>query len=308
MALNNNNIRGLVEASISAIAFGTIPLFSIPVLNEGIDSLSLLVYRFAFACVIILLVLIANKRSMHINRGDAFRIMFISLLYAVSAISLIEGYKYMSSGIATTLLFSYPIWTALLMGIFFKERLKFGSIISIFLAIGGVVLLSGVIGGDFQASYKGLLCELFSGFLYATYMVILPVMRIRKMSSLKLTFYVFFFTMLLISFYSLFVTGGIKGIPSTSSFINLALLGLVPTAISNITLIMALKKVSSTMAAILGAFEPVTAMFVGVLVFSEPFTMPIALGLLLIIASVIFLVLSNKKAQEQDKQIEEEKY
>lgn len=103
MALNNNNIRGLVEASISAIAFGTIPLFSIPVLNEGIDSLSLLVYRFAFAGVIILLVLIANKRSMHINRGDAFRIMFISLLYAVSAIALIEGYKYMSSGIATTL-------------------------------------------------------------------------------------------------------------------------------------------------------------------------------------------------------------
>ena len=108
MALNNNNIRGLVEASISAIAFGTIPLFSIPVLKEGIDSLSLLVYRFAFAGVIILLVLIANKRSMHINRGDAFRIMFISLLYAVSAIALIEGYKYMSSGIATTLLFSYP--------------------------------------------------------------------------------------------------------------------------------------------------------------------------------------------------------
>ena len=103
MALNNNNIRGLVEASISAIAFGTIPLFSIPVLKEGIDSLSLLVYRFAFAGVIILLVLIGNKRSMHINRGDAFRIMFISLLYAVSAIALIEGYKYMSSGIATTL-------------------------------------------------------------------------------------------------------------------------------------------------------------------------------------------------------------
>ena len=60
------------------------------------------------------------------------------------------------------------------------------------------------------------------------------------------------------------------------------------------------------MAAILGAFEPVTAMLVGVLVFSEPFTVPIAIGLMLIIASVIFLVLSNKKAQEQDKGIEEE--
>lgn len=290
------NIKGFIEASVSAIAFGTIPLFSLPVLQEGMHSLSLLVYRFAFGCLAILLVLMYNKRSLHLNRGDALRIAFLSLMYAVSAISLIEGYRYMSSGVATTLLFSYPVWTALLMATFFGERLTPAAILSIFLAIGGVVLLSGVTGDDFATSYKGLLYELLSGFLYALYMVLFPVMRIRRMPSLKLTFYIFFFTMILISFYALFVTGGIEPVSSTASLVNLALLGLVPTAVSNITLIMALKKISSTTAAILGAFEPVTAMMVGVLIFKEPFTASVFAGLCLIITAVILLMITSSKS------------
>lgn len=287
------NLRGVTEAIISAIAFGTIPLFSMPVIKEGMNSLSLLVYRFAFGCLVILGVLLFNKRSISISKGDALRIFSLSLLYTVSAIALLEGYLYISSGVATTLLFSYPVWTALIMALFFKERLKIGGILSIGLALVGVVLLSGILSDASLTSYKGVLFELLSGLMYAIYMVVFPVMKIRHMSSLKLTFYIFFFTMVNIWVYSLFTSSGLEAIPSFTSGINLALLGLVPTAISNITLIMALKKISSTMTAVLGAFEPVTAMLVGVLVFNEPFTSSIALGLVLILFSVIFLIISS---------------
>ena len=287
------NLRGVTEAIISAIAFGTIPLFSMPVIKEGMNSLSLLVYRFAFGCLVILGVLLFNKRSISISKGDALRIFSLSLLYTVSAIALLEGYLYISSGVATTLLFSYPVWTALIMALFFKERLKIGGILSIGLALVGVVLLSGILSDASLTSYKGVLFELLSGLMYAIYIVVFPVMKIRHMSSLKLTFYIFFFTMVNIWVYSLFTSSGLEAIPSFTSGINLALLGLVPTAISNITLIMALKKISSTMTAVLGAFEPVTAMLVGVLVFNEPFTSSIALGLVLILFSVIFLIISS---------------
>lgn len=287
------NLRGVTEAIISAIAFGTIPLFSMPVIKEGMNSLSLLVYRFAFGCLVILGVLLFNKRSITISKGDALRIFSLSLLYTVSAIALLEGYLYISSGVATTLLFSYPVWTALIMALFFKERLKIGGILSIGLALVGVVFLSGILSDASLTSYKGVLFELLSGLMYAIYMVVFPVMKIRHMSSLKLTFYIFFFTMINIWVYSLFTSSGLEAIPSFTSGINLVLLGLVPTAISNITLVMALKKISSTMTAVLGAFEPVTAMLVGVLVFNEPFTSSIALGLVLILFSVIFLILSS---------------
>ena len=217
-------------------------------------------------------------------------------MYAVSSIALIEGYNYMASGIATTLLFSYPVWTLLLSVVFLHERLSLTTTLAIGIAVIGVFFLSGILDGDgSMEGLTGLFLLLLSGFLYAVYMVIFPRMRIRQMPSLKLTFYIFFFAMLILTLYATFTRGRIDPIDTRSQLINLFLLGLVPTAISNVTLIMALKQISSTMAAVLGAFEPMTAMCVGILLFGEPLTLPIAIGFVLIIASVFILVLSKRK-------------
>ena len=214
-------------------------------------------------------------------------------MYAVSSIALIEGYNYMASGIATTLLFSYPVWTLLLSVVFLHERLSLTTTLAIGIAVVGVFFLSGILDGDgSMEGLTGLFLLLLSGFLYAVYMVIFPRMRIRQMPSLKLTFYIFFFAMLILTLYATFTRGRIDPIDTRSQLINLFLLGLVPTAISNVTLIMAL---SSTMAAVLGAFEPMTAMCVGILLFGEPLTLPIVIGFVFIIASVFILVLSKRK-------------
>jgi membrane protein len=125
-------------------------------------------------------------------------------------------------------------------------------------------------------------------------MVAFPRMRIRRMPSLKVTFYIFFFTMMLMMLYALFVEGRIRPVGSMPNLVNLVLLGLLPTALSNVTLIFSLKQISSTTAAILGAFEPMTAMGVGILVFGEPFTLPVVLGFALILVSVLILVLCKK--------------
>ena len=92
-----------------------------------------------------------------------------------------------------------------------------------------------------------------------------------------------------------FTRGRIDPIETHSKLINLFLLGLVPTAISNVTLIISLKQISSTMAAVLGVFEPMTAMCVGILLFGEPLTLPIVVGFVLIIVAVLILVLSKRK-------------
>ena len=302
----NTNLKGLSATAISSITFGTIALFSLPVLKSGMDSLSLIVYRFFFGGIALLLLALFQRVSLRVSLKDIGQLLLLSCIYSVSALSLIEGYNYMPTGVATTLVFSYPVWTALLMAVFFRERLGIKTIASIVLAIVGVVLLSGITGSDLQNSHIGVAWELLSGLTYAIYLVVFPRLEVKKMPSLALTFYIFLFTMLLILGFSFITKGELAPIANKSVALNLVLVGLIPTAISNTALIVALKKVSSTMAAILGAFEPVTAMLVGVLVFSEPFTVPIAIGLMLIIASVIFLVLSNKKAQEQDKRIEEE--
>jgi len=240
--------------------------------------------------------LMFHRTRMWLAFGDFLRILFLSAVYAVSSITLIEGYNYMASGIATTLLFSYPVWTCLLSVVFLHEKLSATTAISIAIAFIGVFFLSGILdGGSSMKGLTGLFLLLASGFLYAVYMVAFPRMRIRKMPSLKLTFFIFFFAMLILTLYGTFTQGRIDPIETNSQLINLFLLGLLPTAISNVTLIISLKQISSTMAAVLGVFEPMTAMCVGILLFGEPLTLPIVVGFVLIIAAVLILVLSKRK-------------
>lgn len=292
----STTVKGFLNASISGIAFGLIPLFAIPVLATGMHSTSVLIYRYAFGCLAMLGMLMFHRTRMRLAFGDFLRILLLSSMYAVSSIALIEGYNYMASGIATTLLFSYPVWTLLLSVLFLHERLSLTTAVAIGIAVAGVFFLSGILDGNgSMEGLTGLFLLLLSGFLYAVYMVVFPRMRIRQMPSLKLTFYIFFFAMLILTLYATFTRGRIDPIDTRSQFINLFLLGLVPTAVSNVTLIVALKQISSTLAAVLGAFEPMTAMCVGILLFGEPLTLPIVIGFVLIITSVLILVLSKRK-------------
>ena len=292
----STTVKGFLNASISGITFGLIPLFAIPVLATGMHSTSVLIYRYAFGCLAMLGMLMFHRTRMRLAFGDFLRILLLSSMYAVSSIALIEGYNYMASGIATTLLFSYPVWTLLLSVLFLHERLSLTTAVAIGIAVAGVFFLSGILDGHgSMEGLTGLFLLLLSGFLYAVYMVIFPRMRIRQMPSLKLTFYIFFFAMLILTLYATFTRGRIDPIDTRSQLVNLFLLGLVPTAVSNVTLIMALKQISSTMAAVLGAIEPMTAMCVGILLFGEPLTLPIVIGFVLIITSVLILVLSKRK-------------
>ena len=292
-----NKLHGFVGAITSATAFGLIPLFSLPVLATGMPSTAVLVYRFAFACLIMLVVLMYQRKSLHLHFGESLRLMLLSVVYTGSAVFLMEGYRYLSSGIATVIMFSYPAWTALLMMIFRGEKASGTTFLAIGLAVAGVCFLSGIENGVGNISVLGICLELLSGQSYAIYMVAYPTMNIRTIPTIKVNFYIFFFTMLLLTLYAIFTSGGLPAIHTGTTLLNLFLLGLLPTVVSNITLIMALKNIGSTLVAILGAFEPLTAMCIGIAVFGEPFTTSIAIGFVLILTAVMLLVLKKSPAE-----------
>ena len=292
--MQNSKLKGYVEAIISSATFGTIPLFSIPVLAAGMQISSLLVYRFGFACLLMMIILIYNGKSLRLTFGEGLRLSFMALLYAVSAICLVNGYNYLPSGVATTLLFSYPVFTAILEIIFSHHRLTLPIALSIMLAVAGVAMLSGIITNGFDVkSSVGLLLELSSGLLYAIYMVAYPNMKIKNMGSLTTNFFVFLMAMMLLALYSLFTTGYIQPIGNINVFFYLLLLGFIPTTISNVTLVMAMKNIDSTSVATLGAFEPLTAMAIGILVFGEPMTWCVGIGFVMIVSAVYILIKHN---------------
>lgn len=98
-------------------------------------------------------------------------------------------------------------------------------------------------------------------------------------------------------------TGGLQTVPEVSSFGRLAALAVLSTVISDLTLVLAIKYIGSTITSILGSMEPLVAVFIGVLYFSEAFTGYTLLGIALIIVGVCLVVRQSAKVKENKEDI-----
>ena len=252
---------------------------------------SILLYRFAFATLALGLILLLDGQSFRINRRDIPSLVLLAFLYLMSAVFLFWGYKFMASGIATTLHFMYPVLTTLIMMLFFREKKSIWRFLAIILAVSGVFFLSQ--GDDSgNITITGILIVLLSALGYALYLVTVSQLKVGQMKGLRLTFYVFLFgTLLLLA--GINATGDIQPIGNWHIAGNLMMLAIIPTVISNLALVRAVKCIGSTLTSVLGAMEPVTAVCVGIFMFGEPFTSSIGLGIALIITAVTVIILKR---------------
>lgn len=287
-----NKINGFLYGLLSSASFGLIPLFTIPAMRQGMEFWSILLYRFLFAMLALAGILLLDKQSFRIRRKEILPLLWLAFLYDTSAVFLFWGYKFMASGVATTIHFMYPVLTTLIMMLFFREKKSFWRMGAIALAVSGVFFLSQ---GDKTGTITGIgiFIVLLSALGYALYLVSVSQMKRLEMKGLKMTFYVFLFGGILL-FIGTQVSGiGLQTIPDRITLGNLVMLALVPTVISNLALVRAIKNIGSTLTSVLGAMEPVTAVCVGILIFGEPFTSSIAIGIMLIISAVTVIILKR---------------
>ena len=212
--------------------------------------------------------------------------LLLGLLYTGSAMFLFWGYGFMGAGVATTLHFTYPVFVTLLMLVLFREKASWVTWVAILLAIYGVSEL------ELSADATGVIIVLLSAVCYAGYIVAVNKSRLRDMSGRKLAFYVFIVSTVLFAIKAL-TNQGIQPVPDAVSIGNLFLLAVVPTVISNITLVLAVQNIGGTMTSVLGAMETVTAVCIGALIFGEEFTMQEGWGIFLILVAVTLIVLTR---------------
>nr|WP_315032137.1 DMT family transporter [uncultured Chryseobacterium sp.] len=285
-------LRGYLLGVLSAVSYGLIPIFILPIKQAHFSMDITLFYRFFFSALILGAYLIYSKQNFKINKKEAFILAILGSCYALSSEFLFIGYDFLSPGIASTVLFIYPVIVALIMFFFYKERLTRLSIISLFLAFAGVIVLC-LKGNGFEINFAGLGIVMLSSLFYALYMVIVNKSKL-KVSGFKLTFYSMLFTSLF------FMTKSIVGhqsfiIPSINVFINFLIFAFLTTVISSLCLVYAIKSIGSTPVAILGALEPVVAVMVSVFMFNERFTTNLSIGITLILLGVTLNVIGNQK-------------
>lgn len=284
-------VKGYLCAFISAFTYGLIPLFMIPIKKEESFSVdATLFYRFLIASGAIVFFLFYQKERLRISFREMLIMSLLGLLYALSAEFLFLAYDYLSPGIASTIFFSYPIIVALVLILFYKEKLTLYTLISLLLVVAGVGVLS-IKKGE-ALNYIGLGISLLGALVYALYILIVNKVRIES-SGVKISFYSMLFSSLYFLVKSLLLRESIT-ISSWALAGDLTLFAIITTSLSLVTLVYAVRYIGSTPTAIMGAFEPIVAVLISVGLFGEQLTPSLVIGGMVIITGVLIDILFRK--------------
>ena len=284
----NVKAKGYILGAVAAATYGMNPLFALPLYKAGMNPDSGLFFRYLFAIPVLGMMIVARGRSFKLKRKEVLPLIIMGLLVALSSLALFQSYNYMDVGIASTLLFVYPILVALIMWIAFKEKLTLPTVLCILLALGGIGLLYKS-GDGSTLNLTGIILVMISALSYAIYIVGVNQSTLKNLATLSLTFYVLLFGLVL---FLVRVDFGQSLRVAETWYLwgNLIALAIFPTAISFLCTTQAIQYIGSTPTAILGALEPLTAVFFGVVVFGESLTLRLSCGMLMIILAVTLII------------------
>ena len=293
--LSKNAIIGYPAGIITGITYGLNPLFAKPLMDAGASTEAILFFRYGIAVLRLGAYLVLKKESFRINLRQAGVLLGLGLLFSSSSAFLFEAYKYIASGLATTLVFLFPVMVAIIM-VFLKVVPSWPVWLSIAATFAGVMIMTGGSGSE-PVNPTGVWFSIAAAFFYALFIVIIN--RSKAIASIPnsiLTFYallagtVFFLTRCALKGEEL-----MAGLDGFMPWVNLIGLAVLPTIVSTAGLAVATRNIGATKASVLGVFEPITAILIGTVVFGEVLTPNIIAGILISVVAVTFMIILTKR-------------
>lgn len=285
----NSKIKGYALGIIGAASYGTNPLFALPLYERGMDADTVLLMRYALSIPIVAAMIAWRGRSFRVRGAQLLTLTVLGLLMSLSSLALFVSYNYMDAGIASTLLFVYPIMVAVIMAGVYHEKISGLTAGCIATALAGIAMLYN---GEGEASLNltGTLLVMGSSLSYAIYMVAVNRKSLKNLASLTVTLYVLLAGIML--FVARLLMKGEPVVMPTGWLMwgCVAGLAVLPTAVSFICTTGAIQYIGATPTAIIGAMEPVTAVIIGVTVFHEALLAQNVIGLILIVVAVTGVV------------------
>lgn len=292
---------GFLAVIVSAIIFGCLPLIAKVIYSNGGNPFSVIFYRF-FLPLPLLWVLSERleKNNMKITKEELKQLIIVSLCgYGITALLVFSSYNYISTGVATTLHFTYPIFVTLGITIVYKEKPDFLKIICIILCTIGVILFLNDVKVD---NMLGIVLSLLSGVTYAFYILYIDKSILKNLNTFKLTFYLGLISSIFIFIISVATKQFVFKLTPVGWGATI-ILSIVASVVGFSLFNFGIKTVGSQNASIFSTFEPITSVIIGIFVFNEPFNLQILIGGILIIASVLITVYSENRRYRQIEKI-----
>ena len=295
MNIEKRRFIGFLAGIVAGISYGTNPLFAKPLMGSGVPVMVMLFFRYGLSACILALWMLLRNESFRAGRREISLLLILGVLFSCSSLFLFSSYAFIPSGLATTLVYLYPVFVALIM-VLLRFYPSWQTWLSIIATFGGIVLLSQPSHGA-EIRLPGIILAILSALSYAFYLVIVNrSKRIKHVSEHTLTLYALLTGTVLFAAIRLFQGGSmVEGIDTAADWGNLLGLAIVPTMISLLTLAISSRYIGPTKTSVLGVFEPLTAILIGTVLFGEPLTLKMATGILICVAAVIFMILRPAK-------------
>lgn len=294
---NRKMLQGYLCIILSAVIFGLMPLMASVIYDDGVNSITLAFLRNLLSLPALAVLTFCSKGKVCLSARALPRMGFIALMgCCLTPLLLFSSYNYIQSGTATVFHFIYPAVVVLGEFIFLKSQKNRKHILCVLICMAGIALFYSP---GHTLDPRGSLLALSSGITYAVYVIALSTYKHEKGSVFGFSLCVSGIASVLLLLICL-LTGQLALPQSLQGW----LLSIGFACIVNAGAVALFQRgtflIGGSRASILSTFEPITGVFVGILVFREtvnPFTL---LGTALVIAAGILIALFDVKKARRD--------
>lgn len=285
-----NKTKGIAFGVLAAFIYGFTPILGKLTYSEGSNFMSLTFYRNLLSIPFLFFMLKHEKIDIKVSKNEIKKLAVLaSLGSTITALTLYGSYNYISVGMATTIHYIYPVLVTLACILIFKETVSKEKIIALILSTIGVMMF-------FEGSFSvtGVALALLSGVFYAVHILFIDKSGLNSMYPFKITFYLSIFS----SFYLFFagvISRNLVFAITSRGWIFTVLIAFFVSFLANTFIPIGVKFAGPTVTSIVGMFEPITSVILGILILKEPVTTRNILACILILTGVLVVTIARDK-------------
>lgn len=285
------HIRGEIYLLLSGFLFGLQPFFAKIIYAHGGDAYSLLLLRFFISGIVFAVIYMSMGYSIWMNREEFISVLLLSIPETTMCILLFLSYSYISSGLASTLHFSYPAAVILLELIIFRKKISKIKLLCLLFCVIGIGIFYHP---DGHINIFGMAMALASGVGYAVYIIVLTHGKAGKMPVVKLSAWLSVLVSAEIAVITL-VSGQFRFEMDATAVGMSVFMAAVISTLALATFQMGAPMCGAQTAALLSTIEPVSSILLGVIFLGEHMDLRIFIGICFILLSIVIQIKEKKE-------------
>ncbi|MCD7990600.1 MAG: DMT family transporter [Clostridia bacterium] len=296
--MTNQVRKGYGSVILASLAYGIMPVVSKVLLLSGMNSESVVFYRFFLTCLFSALILAVSGRFKAVTLLQAVTLALFGVLgFGLTMQFLTISYQYIPIGLATVLHFAYPLFVTVIMLAVYGEKPGPARLWGCAAALAGICLMVDLKG---NFSLRGVVYALLSAVTYSAFVVSNKKASFGSLSPL-LCLFTFSLAASLFFGSGCALTGTLQVPGSLSQWGCLLAVSLLCTVFAFCTLMTGVRILGAARASVINMLEPATGVILGVILFKETLSLKIMLGCACILVSTLITVLARDSRKDGGK-------